>query len=65
MNEEQVLKFMKAHQMGVDDMRSYLRLHTLVIDNLRLNEEQKKNLAQIIDNAVILPTRILKEFPNG
>jgi hypothetical protein len=30
-----------------------------------LTGEQKEKIRDIINSAVVLPTRILKEFPNG
>jgi len=68
MINENVVKLFKAHQIGLEDMASYLRMTLLVPtneDEMGLTGEQKEKIRDIINSAVVLPTRILKEFPNG
>lgn len=61
--EEKVLKLMKAHRLGVDDMRDAVVMQINLMHGL--TEEQKKQIATALNNLVILPTRTIKEFPNG
>ena len=61
--EEQLLKLMKAHRLGVDDMRDAVVMQINLMHGL--TEDQKKQIATVLNNLVILPTRIIKEFPNG
>jgi hypothetical protein len=61
--EEKLLKLMKAHRLGVDDMRDAVVMQIKLMHGL--TEEQKKQITTTLDNLVVLPTRIIKEFPNG
>lgn len=63
MTEEKVLKLMKAHTIGVVDMRDAVVMQINLMHGL--TTEQKKQITTTLDNLVILPTRIIKEFPNG
>ena len=68
MINENVVKLFKTHQIGLEDMANYLRMTLLVPTNeeeMGLTGEQKEKIRNIINSAVVLPTRILREFPNG
>lgn len=62
-NEEKILKLMKAHTIGVVDMRDAVVMQINLMHGL--TTEQKKQITETLDNLVVLPTRIIKEFPNG
>lgn len=63
MKEEQLLKLMKAHKIGTEDARKAFVV--IIKCTTSLTEEQKKHIINTLNHLVVLPTSIVREFPNG
>jgi hypothetical protein len=59
MNEEKLQAMMRAHAMGVEDVKTAFKL--IITERMGLSPEATKALVSVVDNIVILPTRVLRE----
>jgi len=59
MSHELLLKLIKAHQLGVEDAKTAIKV---VLGESDLTDEQKQKLAADLTRIVVLPSRLTREF---
>ncbi len=56
--EKNLAVAVRAHGMGVEDAKLALRL---VLENTHMLSDQRLLVLRMLDNLVVLPTRVIKE----
>jgi hypothetical protein len=59
MNSEKLHNMMRAHTMGVEDAKTAFK--HIIVGRLGLSEEATQALVSLVDNIVVLPTRLLQD----
>ena len=60
--DPQVVQLLKAHGIGVQDALTAVRL---LLKEVPLAPQHAADLKLLLDNLVVLPTRVLKELAHG
>lgn len=59
MKAEKLHDMMRAHAMGIEDAKTAFK--HIIVGRLGLSEEATQALVSLVDNIVVLPTRVLQD----